>query len=112
VLAKNCIACHGQLQTSGLDVRERSTILKGGAQHGASTSRCSGAFASRSGTAASPEGGVAKDAPYTVKTRHGDYSFKSARPKIPASGTSWACLKIQSTWCKPTGRTVGSSWMR
>jgi len=30
VLAKNCLACHGELQTSGLDVRERGAILKGG----------------------------------------------------------------------------------
>jgi mono/diheme cytochrome c family protein len=30
VLAKNCLACHGQLQTSGLDLRDPAAIRKGG----------------------------------------------------------------------------------
>src|SRR3984885_10288254 len=32
LLQEKCIACHGALQTSGLDVRQRETILKGGSR--------------------------------------------------------------------------------
>src|ERR1041384_6865680 len=30
ILENRCVACHGQAQTSGLDVRQREPILKGG----------------------------------------------------------------------------------
>ena len=30
ILEKNCLACHGEVQMSGLDLRERETMLRGG----------------------------------------------------------------------------------
>ena len=30
ILEQNCLACHGSAQMSGLDLRERGTLLKGG----------------------------------------------------------------------------------
>src|ERR1043166_7161150 len=30
ILEKNCFACHGSAQMSGLDLRQRETILRGG----------------------------------------------------------------------------------
>src|SRR5215471_17470695 len=30
ILAQNCVACHGQARMSGLDLRDISSILKGG----------------------------------------------------------------------------------
>jgi len=32
ILEKNCMPCHGNLQLSGLDLRQRATILKGGSR--------------------------------------------------------------------------------
>src|SRR5207249_8249206 len=30
ILDKNCFSCHGAIQMSGLDIRQRETLLKGG----------------------------------------------------------------------------------
>src|SRR5215468_4827314 len=32
LLQKNCVSCHGDLRISGLDLRQRETILKGGSR--------------------------------------------------------------------------------
>ena len=32
ILQKNCIACHGEVQMSGLDLRQRETMLRGGSR--------------------------------------------------------------------------------
>ena len=30
ILGKNCHSCHGEMRMSGLDIRQRETLLKGG----------------------------------------------------------------------------------
>ena len=32
ILQRDCVSCHGELQTSGLDLRHRETMLEGGRQ--------------------------------------------------------------------------------
>ena len=88
ILEKNCLACHGSAQMSGLDLRERGTLLKGGSR----------------GPAVAP-GNAAESLLYQVAAHVGDLAMPpGSKEPLPATD-----LETLSKWINQGAPWPGSA---
>jgi len=89
VLEKNCFECHGSAQMSGLDLRQRATMLKGGTRGPAIVP-------------GNPEGSLL----YRAMTQTGDLKMPQARPRLPDADliVIYDWIKNGSPWDEAVGR--------
>ena len=95
IFENHCVSCHGTTPMSGLDLRQRDTILKGG----------------KRGPAVVP-GKPDESLLYRAITKQGDLQMPPGKQKLPpediARLRSW--IEAGSPWASSTTATAESSW--